>query len=210
MSDPSKPVFVALRPDPRLNELVQGYKDRTRTLVGPQLYLDDPPHLTVFLSSFSPSFRAAPLLRDLVTSAPPPAVRLVGWHTFEADALTGRNTLVCAIHPDDKQTLRGFQARVVEALSPHRDIGATNARFAGRLQHLIPEQRENVARFGFPFLAAGWEPHFTVASIDPPRWGELLADLGPRPPHGTYNCAAVEEYELDGITPRLRERIEFR
>jgi hypothetical protein len=209
MSEPTVPVFVALKPDDRLHELVQGYKDRTRELVGDQLYLADPPHLTVYLACFPAAVRLAPLLRDLVAATPPPAVRLVGWHAFENDALTGRHTLTCAIHPDDKRALRAFQGRVVAAVAAHRDRAATDARFAGRLQHLSAGQREGVAAVGFPFVGDGWEPHFTVASVAPAAWDALLAELQSRPPGGQFSCSALGEYQLDGIRPVLRDRLSF-
>lgn len=203
------PVFLALMPDDRLADRVQRYKDRTRDLAGPQLYLDDPPHLTTYFACFPESFRAGPPVADIVRNSPPPQVRIVGWHAFEADAMTGRNTLVCAIHPDDKHALRAFQQRIVSAVAAHRDIPATERRFAGRIEHLTVEQRECIAAAGFPFLGNGWQPHFTVASIDPAVWQTVLSALSADPPTGTYSCSAVAEYQLDGIRPVLRERFVF-
>jgi hypothetical protein len=209
MSEPTVPAFVALKPDDRLRGLVQGYKDRARELIGDQLYLDDPPHLTVYLACYPEPVRLAPLLRAVAAETSPPRVRLVGWHAFENDALTGRHTLTCAIHPDDKQALRAFQARVVAAVAAHRDRAATEARFAGRFAHLTAGQRRNVVEFGFPYVGDGWEPHFTVASIDPAKWDDLLAEFRPRPPGGPFFCSALEEYQLDGIRPVPRGRLSF-
>ena len=97
--------FAALMPDERTSARIQRFKDRTRELVGPQLYLDDPPHTTVYLASFPIGFDAIAHLRAAVIPAPSP-VRLHGWHSWVGDPLTGRNTLVCSLHPDDKPMLR--------------------------------------------------------------------------------------------------------
>lgn len=209
MSEPTVPVFLALLPDERLRARVQGFKDRTRTRVGDQLYLDDPPHLTVYLACFPQGLRLAPLIAGIVAASPPPRVRLTGWHAFENDALTGRNTLTCQIHPDDKRELRAFQRRVVAAVAGLRHRPATDSRFAGRLQHLSAGQRECVAEYGFPFVGDGWEPHFTVASIDPAKWADLFAELRSDPPVGTFSCSAFGEYQLDGIRPVFRDGVIF-
>jgi 2'-5' RNA ligase len=202
------PLFVALKPEPALFAVVQRYKDRTRSLAGDQLYLSDPPHLTVYLAVFPPEFRAASVL-SAVMSRPAPRVRIVGWHSWLGDALTGRNTLVCDIHPDDKAELRKFQTVVVSALAPHRDVVATEARFAGRLSALTPEQRDNVRHFGFPYLGDGWQPHVSIASIDPAHWPAVWSEFEPQPPSGAFTMPVLDEYELHGVEPVHRQRLTF-
>ena len=197
--------FIALKPDAALHALIQGYKDRACRRVGDQLYLSDPPHLTVYLAAFPPEFRPLAALR----LPPAPRVRLAGWHAFEADALTGKNTLVAQIHADDKAALRTFQRELVAALAPHRDAAKTEARFAGRLHALTPEQRTNVRDFGFPFLFDGWQPHFTIASFDPAAWASVLAEFAADTPEGTYLCSALAEYQLDGNRPIFRSEMKM-
>jgi 2'-5' RNA ligase len=208
MPPPTRLLFLALDPDPALRDLVAGYKARTRTLVGDQLYLADPPHVTLYLGHFPPGFDPLPLLRHLDRD-PAPGVRIVGWHTFLGDPLTGRNTLVCAPHPDDKPGLRDWQRRVIEAVADRRDRAATEARLAPRLDHLTPEQRAAVAAVGFPFVGDGWEPHLTVASIRPENWPAVWADLGPRPPVGEFTFRAVRHYDLLDGAPAAAGEVAF-
>lgn len=184
--------FVALEPDAELTALLWRYKNRTRELVGPQLFLDHPPHLTAFLAVFPVDVS----LLSQIGPMPTPRVRLRGWHVFEGDALTGMNTLVCDIDPQDQEQMRGIQRQLVTALSPLRDRAATEARFGPRLTQLSEEQRANVAEHGFPYLGAGWVPHLTVASIRVADWDRLFAELRDDPPLGEFTCPRLREYVL--------------
>jgi len=200
--------FAALMPDERTSAMIQHFKDRTRELVGPQLYLDDPPHTTVYLASFPNGFDAIERLRTAVIPAPSP-VRFHGWHSWVGDPLTGRNTLVCSLHPDDKPMLRVRQQHIAAALAPHRDPATTEARFACRFDSLTAEQRHNVRTVGFPFLGDGWEPHITVASIAPEHWDIVLRELHSCPPFGAFSYTHLEVFELHGDEPSSRGRYEF-
>jgi 2'-5' RNA ligase len=201
-------LFLALDPDAELTALVQAYKDRTAELVGAQLYLEDRPHLTVYLAPFPPRARVWEAVQPVLAEAPP-RVSVVGWHVFEADALTGHNTLVCDLDEASRQELRRLQRRVVEAVAPLRDHEASERRFAGRLEHLTPEQWEHVRRHGFPFVGDGWHPHFTVASVRREDWPGLFAELRDRPPVGRFSCPRLKLYRLVDNRPQLVEAREF-
>lgn len=200
--------FLTLEPDPNLGRLVLDYKRRARELCGPQLYLDDPPHVTVYLAAFPESTRLLDLVGPALRAAPPP-VRIVGWHAFEGDALTGLNTLVCNVHADDKSRLRQLQLQILPALAPHRLAAETEGRLATRLARLSELQRQSVAQCGFPFTGAGWEPHLTIASFRSADWPTLMAEFGADPPGGAFTCSGLAEYELDGVVPRRLGYLDF-
>ncbi len=211
MKAASEPVlmFLALDPDAELAALVQSYKDRTAELVEAQLYLDDPPHLTVYLAPFSPEARVWEAVQPVLAQAPP-QVNVVGWHVFEADALTGHNTLICDLDEPSRLELRRLQRRVIEAVAPLRDQEATERRLASRLEQLTPEQRDCVRRYGFPYVGDGWHPHFTIASVRRADWPRLFADLRDRPPAGRFSCPRLRLYRLVDDRPQLVESQEFR
>jgi 2'-5' RNA ligase superfamily protein len=183
------PVFVVLEPDAALGSLIQGFKDQARSLAGDQLYLADPPHLTVYLAVFASTDALLERWPQVSARALDLSVNLVGWHVFEADAMTGGQTLVCNIAARDKDRLRKLQREIVELLAPLRDPPATRARYAPRMEFLSPDQRQCVDRYGFPFVGDGWEPHFTIASIHPTNWPAVWQALEPQAPHGAYRCA---------------------
>jgi hypothetical protein len=189
-------VFAALEPDDALHGLVQGYKDETRALVGDQLYLADPPHLTLYLAVYSSVEAALSCWQKLTSHAVDVVVNIPGWHVFDADALTGNHTLVCDLAADDKAQLRVLQQNVVTCLAPARDAAATEARLAPRLGNLTQAQRDAVAAHGFPYLGDGWEPHFTIASIRPSDWPRVWQALADRPPRGAFRCPRMRLYKL--------------
>jgi 2'-5' RNA ligase len=189
-------VFAALEPDAALAALIVRYKEETRALVGEQTYLADPPHLTVYLAAFASSQAAVAAWANVSNRDAAQTVRLVGWHVFEADALTGCHTLVCQVAAADKARLRRLQRDVVDALAPARQRAATAARLAPRLEFLTPQQRQCAQRNGFPYLGDGWEPHFTIASVRPADWPRLWVALEPHPPHGTFRCTRLRLYRL--------------
>lgn len=189
-------LFAALEPDARLRDLVAGYKRRVHELVGPQLYLDDPPHLTVYLAAFASPRQALPSLAQLAAVLPPFEFELTGWQVFGADPLTGNNTLVCEIAEHDKELLRMLQHEVVRELAPQRHHVATKARFADRWQHLSPARQRQVESVGFPFIGPDWQPHWTIASITPADWQKVWSELERQPPRGRFIWSRLRLYEL--------------
>lgn len=193
-------VFAALEPDAALYRLVQAYKDETRALVGDQLYLADPPHLTLYLAMFPSVETAISRWQILKTQNLDIAVNICGWRVFDADALTGNHTLVCDLAVEDKVQLRRVQWNVVRVLASVRDVQATEERFAPRIDSLTKAQIKAVALHGFPYLAGGWEPHFTIASIRPDDWPRVWQALADRPPRGVFHCPRMRLYKLvDGV-----------
>lgn len=188
-------MFAALMPDAGLAGLVNRYKDAVRGRVGPQLYLDHPPHATLYLSAFPAGVEVDLALAPLAGLAAP-RVRVVGWHLFEGDPLTGLHTLVCDLAEADRVALREVQRRAVEALAPLRDEAGVQARFAGRFAHLSEAERANVASFGFPYVGDGWRPHFTVASIKPEDWAAVADELLADPPVGEFVCPELRWFRL--------------
>ena len=194
-------LFVALEPDAALAAMVGNYKRRVRELVGPQLFLDDPPHLTVYLAVFA----SVPLITEHFAEL---AARLAGfefditgWHVFVADPLTGNYTLVCEIAAHDKHRLRGVQHEVIAAIAPLSDSAATQARLAGRLAQLSPERRAEIDRVGFPFVGEDWHPHWTIASIGEKDWPAVWSALKDDPPSGRFGWTRLRLYRLEGERP---------
>lgn len=195
------PYFVALLPDAPLSDLLLECKQRTRELAGDQLYLSDPPHLTLYVGLFEPAAPLLDALDEAVRGMRTPSGTLAGWHVYEADPLTGRVTLTCAIRPGDSWAFRATQAAVIDAIAPLRDADACRARYAVRMHVLSPERRDAVERVGFPFVGDDWQPHLSVASIDPPAWPTVWDALRERDPRFGFACPRLGLFRLDGVTP---------
>jgi 2'-5' RNA ligase len=208
MSEPVA-MFIALKPDAELGARIDAYKNETRDLVGDQLYLGDPPHLTVFLSVYPDVDALAARWETIHEGLVAPRVRIVGWKVFDADPLTGNTTLVFEIALEDKMRLRAVQSLLIERVSAWRDPEATRSRFGPRFDQLSTEQRRQVLDVGFPYIGAGWEPHFTVASIRPADWPKVWESLRSNPPTGEFTCPTLALYRLEGLEPHLVRRVEL-
>lgn len=195
------PMFVALDPEPRLADLVWAYKRRVESLVGPQTYLDHPPHLTVYLAAFGDPKPVIDEMHRFAAESAPVSLRITGWHVFVADKLTGGNTLVCQLAEDSIRRLRTTQQQVIDRLAPLRHVAATQSRYASRRESLAAAEKSAIRRTGFSYIGEQWHPHVTIASIRQSDWptveGELLADA----PRLVARCPTLSVFRLDDGHP---------
>lgn len=198
----SRVAFISLEPDERLASVVRGYKRRVKQLIGDQLYLADPPHTTLYLAAFDNLNCVAKVLFGLAMETDPIDIALEGWHAFYSDALTGNNTLVCHWSENSQRAARAIQTKVLQRLSPLRNLATTEKRFAARWTSLTEEQRRSVIEKGFPFTGEAWHPHLTIASIKPKDWDAAYGDLSPEPPKIRGTAKGLKLYELVGTTPK--------
>ncbi len=203
---PTAIYFAALTPDPAFSEWLWAAKARGRALAGDQLYLQDPPHLTVYLATF-PAETDWTALDDALETIPRCTLTTTGWHVFAGDVLTGRQTLVCDLRAEDATALRAVQLRTAELLAPRRDIAATRARYDDAWPRLSTVERANVERWGFPFVGEIWHPHFTVAAIDAAVWPAVWTALASEPPAGEIVCDTLTLYRLDDCKPVMVREI---
>ena len=107
MSDSSaQTLFVALEPDAETIERIWRYKRQTERLAGPQLYLDHPPHMTLYVGVFASLDAVLEATRVLAANWTAPTLMLDGWQTFLGDALTGNNTLTLKFAEADCERLQ--------------------------------------------------------------------------------------------------------
>src|SRR5207249_1264791 len=102
---------------------------------------------------------------ELADKFSPLEIEITGWHVFERDQLTGNQTLVCQFSDRCISQLQAIQSSVIRRLAPLRDCHASEARYAGRMQALLPVEQHSIREFGFPFTGKHWHPHLTIASI---------------------------------------------
>ncbi len=197
------PYFVALEPNDASREKINGWKRKVREVVGPQLYLDDPPHLTLYLAIFPRSCDLAPVVRKLAGDIRLPPLEISGLHVFEADVLTDRNTLVCDLTPASRDALRCVQQEAVQALAGLRDRDRTRARYDAAWQRLPDVERSNIESFGFPFVGPIWHPHVSIASIQRKAWAAVWPDFAGIQPAGPFQLPWMTLYRLEAEKPVL-------
>ncbi|QDU73667.1 hypothetical protein Pan97_06650 [Bremerella volcania] len=191
--------FISVDPSPEFSRTINAYKQTVRDLVGNQIFLNEPPHMTAYLARFVAGTDLSQSVVRLAESIPAPTLRTTGWHVFDADPMTGNRTLVVNFDEPSQSLLRSIQEQIGSSLQGLYDPAATKQRYAEAWQHFAPEQRKAVETVGFPFWGAGWHPHFTIASISPLDWPTVADKLLPSPPSGEIVCPSLSQYRvIDG------------
>jgi 2'-5' RNA ligase len=196
-----KTMFLSLDPDPKIGSLLVRYKERVKQLVGQQLFVDHPPHVTAYLANFPAQTvvvdAAARLAKELVA----PEISVVGWHVFPGDQLTGNHTLVFQFDEATQRKLRAIQRRVIELLAPIRHCAASKRRYRSRFTNLLEVEKQSVEECGFPFVGGNWHPHLTVASVRPDDWSPVAANVLTETPRIIGSCGSITVYRLAGAEP---------
>jgi hypothetical protein len=206
----ARPAFAALIPEPSWHERILGLKQTVRVVAGHQRYLDDPPHLTVFLAIFPDLDAIVPHLNRCCDSLPPVTAEIEGWHVFRNDPLTNGHTVVCSIASTSQDMLRRLQKQVITAIAPLRDPVASRSRYTASWQQLSPVRQNSVSLHGFPFTGDDWQPHVSICSVAPPHWDAAWAALSPAEPRGIMRFSALHWYELIDGVPQLHTKIPLR
>jgi 2'-5' RNA ligase len=205
------PIYVfALEPDAAYRQWVGDCKRRVRQLVGEQLYLDHPPHLTLYVAAFPAKAEVSRVVGELAGRLQSPQAVLNHWHVFQADQLTGNHTLVCDVPEESCQAFREVQSQVVAALAPLCDVSACRCRYDGAWQRLSAVERANVEQYGFPFVGQIWRAHVTIASIRTADWPALEPVLRESPPSVPVCFDALAVYRLQNDFPLRVEQHSLR
>lgn len=194
-------MFVSVDPGPAIESMLLRFKRQVRQLAGEQLFLNDPPHLTVYLAHFPTKEPLLAAVAKLAAEVPAITIKISGWHIFANDQLTGRHTLVAQFDDYTQSQLRSLQQRVIGTLAPLRNVQATTARYTRQFQLLSRQRRESIEDHGFPFTGADWHPHFTVASVRPDVWPRVADEILPKAPKIMEACSRLTVYELEDSEP---------
>lgn len=193
--------FFALEPELRLSAKIKARKAILQRVGGDQQYIDDPPHLTLYLAAFRDGRRLADSMAEIVAGVTAPCVRLNGWGVFASDPLTGNTTLFAAIEPANQSHLRQLQSRVIGSIAAMRDDASTNRRYAGVWTRLSSARQQAIERSGFPYVGEDWQPHFTIASVAPAAWPTVWQHLQDAPIIAEGLCDALVLYRLEAERP---------
>jgi hypothetical protein len=193
--------FLALTPDDAFTTTVRKYKRRIGERIGPQLYLDDPPHLTLYLARFPQLATLRAAAQTIAQALRAPAARICGWHVFRDDPLNGNHTLVCDIDPQHRRDLANCQRQICEGVSTLRDPESTRARYAPYWRKLPLTAQANVTQWGFPFVGPIWHPHVSIAAIRPADWDAVWPELEKTPPVGAVRFPKLCLYALEEGRP---------
>lgn len=191
----------AIEPEEKLVKKIKDLKRRCKRLVGDQKYLEDPAHITLYLGRFTEIQEFEQRIKEIAAGIQDIKFRIEGWESFRGDAVTGRDTLMCSIG-EGKEALRKIQDLLVASTHDYREEGHLERYDTADLKGVL---KDNLNKYGYPFVGDIWKPHISLASFDKEAydkvWGEIKDDC----PTGTYAPGSLSIFVLkvEGIT-RIR------
>ena len=187
--------FFALKPDAALTSFISECKETAKALVGPQKYLNDPPHLTLYVGSFKYDNEMFTAINSEVAFSPM-TIELNGWTTFFDDPVTGGHSLVIEVSEPSLLQLRKLQMRLVAVANRFRQPGILE-RYADQSRYSAV-MKASVNQFGFPFVGDIWRAHFTIASFDKACYSIADAELKKRK---VPQYAQIDALSFNAILP---------
>jgi hypothetical protein len=203
----SRPYVFCLEPEKRLYNIIQKIKNNAKTAVGNKLYLNDPPHMTLYLGYFdiTPNKLREKLIDNLESNEIP--IELEKEEIFGPDPITKKKTLLVKIRDDSR--LNNLQKRIIKITKPHLSNQRLN-RYKN--QKLAPNLEKNVQEYGYPFVGEIWKPHISIASFDIESFNQFYNKSKIDFPEGKYILNNFVIYELDEDIEEIKElfRIELK
>ena len=154
-------------------------------------FLQDPPHLTLFVAQLTDAENWKSELRNILDRKI--SLNFDSWGSIN-DPITGKKTIISTVK--NKDMLTKMQTEVAEFLREHK---------FGRAERYIgvtdPILNKNVEKYGFPFIGEIWIPHVTIGSFEPEMCDnimELIQDIRPEGKYDMLRAAIIdvdEDYE---------------
>ena len=205
---------ITLEPEFELFSKIKELKSIARELVGKQLYLDDEPHLTLYIGEFNEFNNWDKEFSELVKRIKDNyitinkennkaiKIEIRGWQVFASDKVTNKNTLVCQLGDINIPTLRKIQEDVIICLNKYRKPDMLK-RYKQAYENMDEILKENLNNYGYPFVGKIWDPHFGIASFDKRAFDSIWYKLKEKRPKGFYTISAINIYELNQDTEEL-------
>jgi hypothetical protein len=197
------PTYVfAIRPEKELFEKIIKIKSIARRIAGNQLYLDDEPHITIYVAMLKETGEWIGELKNALSGKLAKETFTVnGWHVFENDAITGFDTLVCEI--SGRKSLGDIQMTVVSELEGFRDKSIPE-RYLKTPTTLPKEFRKSIDKHGYPFVGDIWKPHISIASFEKKDLIKVWPSIKDLCPREQYCPDSLVIYEL-GANEKLNK-----
>ena len=195
----NKVYVITLGPDMVLCRKIRNLKSEAKDLVGDQVFINDPPHLTLYIGYFD-DFQE--FNKELVSAAKKIKGHLKGgvviddWMVFKGDMITNKQTLACNIAKNAAKSLEKVQKEVVPIMKRYRKK-MVSGRYSQVYDVLGNAEKKNIDKYGFPFVGRVWKPHISIASFDNPAFAKVWERFKNKCPKGKYCLDSLNVYILD-------------
>jgi len=193
---------IALEPEMRLKKRILQLKRKAKAIAGSQKYLADAPHCTLMVFNVKDKavlMRELAVVRDEIIA---PALgdihpEISNWLVFSGDVITGNETLVCGLGRTCEKKLAVMQQKAVARISKLRRPQLPE-RYVKASRMLPKGMRDDLQKYGYPFVGKGWKPHLSIASFEKASFATVYTALEKSCPKGKFRFDALVLYRLSG------------
>ena len=154
---------ITLEPEKVLFDRIVEIKEIAKELCGPQTYLEDEPHITLYIAQCKDRMEWQHLLQKYAEKIGQQVLRITDWHVFENDMGRTKHTLTCSLHKKNHEALKKIQMDVIKIISPYREKRIIKRYEKKEWKGIL---KENLKRYGFPFVGEIYHPHIGIAAFD--------------------------------------------
>ena len=183
--------FVALIPEKKLYDKISEAKLRIYTEFGHQMYLLDPPHMTLYLGETNNIGKVTDIVKKIASEVKSAKIKIVDWLLFENDKVTGKSAF--AVKIDNVDELKKIQMKVISEVSK---ISKISKRYSS-VKTFSDAERNNLSKYGFPFVGKIWIPHFSFCSANKDVFYRIVKEIKLKEFMGTYKINKIEVFRLE-------------
>jgi len=159
-------LMIGADPPEEISKEIYGLKEKVIDICGSQQQADEPPHMTFVVNNFS-SAEAVDRYLEMIARRFNPFNVVVNGITHFPHEKSGTYMLHAVI--EKSHELQLLQEEIVADTSEFRQ-GSLLREY---LEQNIPDYKyedkelENIKKWGYPYVGENWEPHITIAILEP-------------------------------------------
>ena len=196
---------VTLEPEKKIADEIIRIKQKIQQEIGHQLYIRDPPHITLYLGYFknSPDDILYETLKEIKEKLSPIEVAIGELDTFGKDIISKKETLFLTIE-DKYEKIQKVQKVIIDSLNLYR-TKKIPLRYKESYNSLNKTLKENIDKYGYPFVGEIFIPHISFGLFNHPKSKEIIKKLISKFPYGNYKLNRIVIYRLNEETEELKK-----
>lgn len=189
---------ITINPEPILFKKILAIKNAIKKEFGKQLYLDDDPHCTLYICKLNDETIFNDFYKKFQNlNVENFKINISDWLIFEKDPITFKKVLGCKLN---NPKLNNLQLEIVNFFQKYRKKEVIqrykNVNFSGELKN-------NLDKYGFPFVGEIWIPHISIGSFDEVVFDKIWQKFKGEYPKGDYYMNSIVIYKLNELNNKL-------
>ncbi len=201
---------ITIEPEKKIKNKVLNIKNKIFKEIGNQLYLQDPPHSTLYIGYFHDFLgdKFSKEIKSICKKYLPIPIEILKIDNFGKDIISGKESIFLSIK-DRKNNIKKIQKDLLELMSKYR-INEVPKRYDKSYKLLSKPLQDNINKYGYPFVGDILIPHISFGLFDNYKKAhKIITDLTRDFPYGHYKFNNLVFYELNETTEGLKKIASF-